>query len=116
MSQSNNAPNVSFDEEDNTNKPTPSDNTLAPSQDLSQLTVSSQNQLTATSMRSIGSNLDLDECINRLLEVGMSGKISKSVCFRNSEIVAICKAAQEVFMSQPVCSGGMGNEECYTAH
>lgn len=52
-------------------------------------------------MRSIGSNLDIDECINRLLEVGMSGKIHKSVCFRNSEIAAICRAAQELFMSQP---------------
>ncbi|KAL1928105.1 hypothetical protein VTP01DRAFT_3021 [Rhizomucor pusillus] len=70
-------------------------------QDPNQLTVSSVNQLTATSMRSIGSNLDIDECINRLLEVGMSGKIHKSVCFRNSEIAAICRAAQELFMSQP---------------
>lgn len=32
----------------------------------------------------------------------MEGKIHKSVCFRNSEIAAICKAAQEVFLSQPV--------------
>lgn len=70
--------------------------------DYNQLTVSSQNQLTTSSVRSIGSNLDIDECIKRLLEVGMEGKIHKSVCFRNSEIAAICKAAQEVFLSQPV--------------
>lgn len=67
-----------------------------------QLTYSSQNQLTATSIRSIGWNLDIDECINRLLEVGSKNKVTKSICFRNSEIVAICRAAQEVFLSQPV--------------
>ncbi|KAI9282219.1 serine/threonine-protein phosphatase PP-Z1 [Sporodiniella umbellata] len=66
-----------------------------------QLTMTSQNQLTATSMRSIGWNLDIDECINRLLEVGLKNRVPKSICFRNSEIVAICKAAQEVFLSQP---------------
>lgn len=67
-----------------------------------QLTFSSQNQLTATSIRSIGWNLDIDECIHRLLDVGVRTKAPKSICFRNSEIVAICRAAQEVFLSQPV--------------
>lgn len=66
-----------------------------------QLTFTSQNQLTATSLRSIGWNLDIDECINRLMDVGVKNKITKSICFRNSEIVAICRAAQEVFLSQP---------------
>lgn len=66
-----------------------------------QLTFTSQNQLTATSIRSIGWNLDIDECINRLMDVGVKNKITKSICFRNSEIVAICRAAQEVFLSQP---------------
>ncbi|KAI9311253.1 Metallo-dependent phosphatase-like protein [Dichotomocladium elegans] len=82
----------------------PSDDDLAADasqQDLNQLTISSQNQLTTTSIRSIGSNLDIDECIKRLLEVGADGKVHKSVCFRNSEIAAICRAAQEVFLSQP---------------
>ncbi|KAI7901218.1 serine/threonine-protein phosphatase PP-Z1 [Cokeromyces recurvatus] len=74
---------------------------LSPQQGENQLTISSQNQLTATSIRSIGWNLDIDECINRLLDIGMKNKISKSICFRNSEIVAICRAAQEVFLSQP---------------
>jgi serine/threonine-protein phosphatase PP1 catalytic subunit len=69
---------------------------------FNQMSLSSQNQLTASSAHSFGRNLDIDECINRLLEVGASGKISKSICFRNSEIVAICRAVQEVFMSQPV--------------
>ena len=66
-----------------------------------QLTFTSQNQLTATSIRSIGWNLDIDECINRLMDVGIKNKVTKSICFRNSEIVAICRAAQEVFLSQP---------------
>lgn len=67
-----------------------------------QLTLNSQNQLTATSIRSIGWNLDIDECINRLLDVGTKNKVTKSTCFRNSEIMAICRAAQQVFLSQPV--------------
>ncbi|KAG0190480.1 hypothetical protein DFQ28_001992 [Apophysomyces sp. BC1034] len=79
----------------------PNNNSLT-IQDQNQLTYSSQNQLTDTSILSIGRTLDIDECISRLLEVGMSAKVSKSICFRNSEIVAICQAAQEVFMSQPV--------------
>lgn len=69
---------------------------------FNQLSLSSENQLTANSMNSFGKNLDVDECINRLLEVGKSSKVSKSICFKNSEIVAICRAVQEVFMSQPV--------------
>ncbi|ORZ00901.1 Metallo-dependent phosphatase-like protein [Syncephalastrum racemosum] len=68
--------------------------------DLNQWTLTSQNQLTATSIRSIGRNLDIDECINRLLSTNTQGKVSK-LPFKNSEIVAICRAAQEVFMSQP---------------
>lgn len=74
---------------------------VSSTQDLNQLTYSSQNQLTATSIRSIGRNLDIDECISRLLAMGNTSKVSK-LPFRNSEIVAICRAAQEVFMSQPV--------------
>lgn len=68
---------------------------------VNQISLSSQNQLTATSAQSFGKNLDIDECINRLLEVGTSGKVTKSICFKNSEIAAICKAVHEVFMSQP---------------
>ncbi|RCH79534.1 serine/threonine protein phosphatase Pzh1 [Rhizopus stolonifer] len=66
-----------------------------------QSTFCSQTQMTATSTRSFGSNLDIDECICRLLEVGSRYKVPKSICFRNSEIVAICRAAQQVFLSQP---------------
>ncbi|KAI8642300.1 Metallo-dependent phosphatase-like protein [Parasitella parasitica] len=68
---------------------------------INQMSLSSQNQLTAASAQSFGKNLDIDECINRLIQVGTSGKVSKSICFRNSEIVAICKAVHQAFMSQP---------------
>lgn len=74
---------------------------VSSNQDINQLTFTSQNQLTATSIRSIGRNLDIDECISRLLAIGSTNKIPK-LPFKNSEIVAICRAAQEVFMSQPV--------------
>ncbi|RCH91328.1 serine/threonine protein phosphatase Pzh1, partial [Rhizopus stolonifer] len=60
-----------------------------------------ENQLTTSSTQSFGKNLDIDECIHRLIEVGTSGKVSKSICFRTSEIIAICRAVQEVFLSQP---------------
>jgi len=46
-------------------------------------------------------SFDVDETIQRLLDVGYTGKISKSLCLKNVEIVAICQAAREVFLSQP---------------
>jgi serine/threonine-protein phosphatase PP1 catalytic subunit len=39
--------------------------------------------------------------ISRLLEVGYSGKVSKHVCLKNTEITSLCLAAREVFLSQP---------------
>lgn len=45
--------------------------------------------------------LDIDDMIQRLLDVGYTGKVSKSLCIKNQEIVAICQAAREVFLSQP---------------
>ncbi|KAG5639230.1 hypothetical protein H0H81_005304 [Sphagnurus paluster] len=44
---------------------------------------------------------DLDDMIQRLVEVGYTGKVSKSLCLKNTEITAICSAAREVFLSQP---------------
>lgn len=44
---------------------------------------------------------DIDDIISRLLEVGYSGKISKSVCLKNTEITALCMAARDVFLAQP---------------
>ncbi|KAG0151116.1 hypothetical protein CROQUDRAFT_37400 [Cronartium quercuum f. sp. fusiforme G11] len=49
----------------------------------------------------IGQTFDIDEMINKLLDVGYSTKITKSVCLKNTEITAICLAVREVFLSQP---------------
>ena len=44
---------------------------------------------------------DIDDMIQRLLDVGYTGKVSKSLCLKNTEITAICLAARDVFLSQP---------------
>ncbi|CAH7686438.1 serine/threonine-protein phosphatase PP-Z [Phakopsora pachyrhizi] len=59
-------------------------------------TISSQNQ-----PQNSANNFDIDEMINRLLEVGYSTKSSKSVCLKNSEITSITSLAREVLLSQP---------------
>jgi len=46
-------------------------------------------------------DIDLDDFIKRLLDAGYAGKVTKSVCLKNAEIVAICQRAQQVFLSQP---------------
>ncbi|PPQ76338.1 hypothetical protein CVT26_008966 [Gymnopilus dilepis] len=45
--------------------------------------------------------LDVDDMIQRLLDVGYTGKVSKSLCLKNTEITAICLAARDIFLSQP---------------
>jgi serine/threonine-protein phosphatase PP1 catalytic subunit len=45
--------------------------------------------------------VDVDDMIQRLLEVGYTGKVNKSLCLKNTEILAICQAAREVFLAQP---------------
>ena len=45
--------------------------------------------------------IDVDDMIQRLLDVGYTGKVSKSLCLKNTEIVAVCQAAREVFLAQP---------------
>ncbi|KAF9377597.1 hypothetical protein CPB97_010078 [Podila verticillata] len=46
-------------------------------------------------------SMDVDDMISRLLDAGYSGKVSKSVCLKNSEILFICQQARDVFLSQP---------------
>ncbi|KAG9255975.1 calcineurin-like phosphoesterase [Emericellopsis atlantica] len=46
-------------------------------------------------------DIDIDDFIKRLLDAGYAGKVTKSVCLKNAEIVAICQRAREVFLSQP---------------
>ncbi|KAK9480873.1 Metallo-dependent phosphatase-like protein [Lipomyces japonicus] len=51
---------------------------------------------------SASSSLVIDEIIQRLLDVGYSGKkSSKNFCLKSAEIHAICRAARDVFLSQP---------------
>lgn len=73
--------------------------------DKSQLTVGSLNQLTATSMASYNTRsvtaAEIDEYIQRLLNAGYA-KPSKQLCLKNSEVAAICYAAMDIFLSQPV--------------
>ncbi|AFR93178.1 serine/threonine-protein phosphatase PP-Z1 [Cryptococcus neoformans var. grubii H99] len=45
--------------------------------------------------------LDVDNMIQRLLEAGYSGKVTKSPPLKNAEITSVCAAAREVFLSQP---------------
>ncbi|KAE8538085.1 serine/threonine-protein phosphatase PP-Z1 [Cryptococcus gattii VGV] len=45
--------------------------------------------------------LDVDNMIQRLLEAGYSGKVTKSPPLKNAEIMSVCAAAREVFLSQP---------------
>lgn len=46
-------------------------------------------------------DIDLDDFIKRLLDAGYAGKVTKSVCLKNAEIVAICQRVREVFLNQP---------------
>lgn len=46
-------------------------------------------------------DIDLDDFITRLLDAAYAGKVTKSVCLKNAEIVAICQRARECFLSQP---------------
>jgi serine/threonine-protein phosphatase PP1 catalytic subunit len=47
------------------------------------------------------SSLDVDDFIQRLLDVGYTGKANNALCLKKPEIVAICQAAREIFLSQP---------------
>jgi len=46
-------------------------------------------------------DIDLDDFIKRLLDAAYAGKVTKSVCLKNAEIMAICHRARECFLSQP---------------
>lgn len=45
--------------------------------------------------------MDLDDYIKRLLDAGYAGKVTKSVCLKNAEIMAICARVREIFLAQP---------------
>jgi serine/threonine-protein phosphatase PP1 catalytic subunit len=46
-------------------------------------------------------SIDVDDVIQRLLDVGYTGKVSKSLCLNSNEIFAICQTAREIFLTQP---------------
>ncbi|EEH39324.2 serine/threonine-protein phosphatase PP1-alpha catalytic subunit [Paracoccidioides lutzii Pb01] len=46
-------------------------------------------------------SIDLDDMITRLLDAGYSAKVTKAVCLKNAEIIAICTAARELLLAQP---------------
>ncbi|CCH40825.1 Serine/threonine-protein phosphatase [Wickerhamomyces ciferrii] len=48
-----------------------------------------------------GNQIDIEELIQRLLDAGYSGKRTKNICLKNSEIATICSKAREIFLSQP---------------
>jgi len=63
-------------------------------------TGSQEEQASGVAMGDIN-DFDLDDFIKRLLDAAYAGKVTKSVCLKNAEIVAICQRAREVFLSQP---------------
>lgn len=70
-----------------------------------QLTVSSMNQLTMNSISSMNLTSivnDIDDYIKRLLDAGYATKVPKQLCLKNHEVNAICRAAMDIFLSQPV--------------
>ncbi|CAL9735675.1 serine/threonine-protein phosphatase PP-Z1 [Monosporozyma servazzii] len=45
--------------------------------------------------------VDIDHCIERLIDAGYASKRTKNVCLKNYEITQICRMAREIFLSQP---------------
>jgi serine/threonine-protein phosphatase PP1 catalytic subunit len=68
---------------------------------VSEASKSAKDDVTAGVAMSEIKDIDLDDFIKRLLDAGYAGKVTKSVCLKNAEIVAICQRAREVFLSQP---------------
>lgn len=73
--------------------------------DNNQLTVSSMNQLTVNSVSSMNMQnapAQIDDYIRRLLDAGYASKVPKHLSLKHSEVNALCRAAMEIFLSQPV--------------
>jgi hypothetical protein len=45
---------------------------------------------------------DIDSCIQRLLAVGKTKHIGRSLCLTEPEVIAICRYAYNIFLDQPV--------------
>ncbi|KAK9728207.1 serine/threonine protein phosphatase Pzh1 [Basidiobolus ranarum] len=61
-------------------------------------TVSSMNSLRGGDK---ARSLNIDDMISRLLESGYSGQVPRIPCLKTTEIIAVCEAAREIFLSQP---------------
>jgi serine/threonine-protein phosphatase PP1 catalytic subunit len=46
-------------------------------------------------------SIDIEDLIQRLLDAGYSGKRTKNVCLKNTEIQLVCLKAREIFLLQP---------------
>ncbi|EEH04573.1 serine/threonine phosphatase PP-Z [Histoplasma capsulatum G186AR] len=70
---------------------------------LQDVAVTSQSITNGSPGMGIGAlkSIDVDDMITRLLDAGYSTKVTKAVCLKNAEIIAICMAAREVLLSQP---------------
>lgn len=62
---------------------------------------SSQLNLRQNSFNTTKDVIDIEDLIQRLLDAGYSGKRTKNVCLKNSEIQLVCAKAREIFLSQP---------------
>lgn len=56
---------------------------------------------TISRMLSLTAEVNIDECIQKLLDPKVVAGQTKTFCLKNSEIVYICHQARDVFMSQP---------------
>ena len=68
---------------------------------LQQPNLSLKKQTTTSSLSTNSNTIDIDSLIDKLLNAGFSGKRTKNVCLKNSEIELICASAREIFLSQP---------------
>ncbi|OUM54160.1 hypothetical protein BVG19_g3513 [[Candida] boidinii] len=64
-------------------------------------TPSSPSHVINYSISSSKRELNIEDLIQRLLDAGYSGKRTKSLCLKNSEVATICATAREIFLSQP---------------
>lgn len=60
-------------------------------------TSSSNRQRTHTSTTAV----DVNDLIQRLISVGLSGSVSKRLCLTNAEIIGVCRAARDILLAQP---------------
>ncbi|KAK0734407.1 Metallo-dependent phosphatase-like protein [Lasiosphaeria miniovina] len=76
------------------------ENTINPVSDMASQDSGKEDGVAGVAMGDIN-DIDLDDFIKRLLDAAYAGKVTKSVCLKNAEIVAICTRARECFLSQP---------------